>query len=97
MPRAVSPKPAPRRARLGEGGAGCLLGPGSTWLQRELWDMREEGGCGGWWFLYVLLSMTAWCLGKVQQVPVNVMHIYTHFCEGLPSWHPEDNCVSSYL
>lgn len=44
MPRAVSPKPAPRRARLGEGGAGCLLGPGSTWLQQELWDCGRRVG-----------------------------------------------------
>lgn len=80
MPRAVSPKPAPRHARLSEGNAGCWLGPRFTWSQRELWGTREEGGGGGRQFLYVLLSTTAWCLGKVQRVPVNVMYIYTRFC-----------------
>ena len=80
MPRAVSPKPAPRHARLTEGSAGCQLGPRFTWSQRELCGTREEGGGGARRFLCVLLSTTAWCLGKVQRVPVNVMHIYTRFC-----------------
>lgn len=35
--------------------------------------MVDGGSC-------LLLSTTACCLGKVQRVPVNVMHMYTHFC-----------------
>ena len=50
MPRAVSPKPALRCARLGEGNAGCLLG-----ARVYLVPAGAVGHAGGGWLWWTVV------------------------------------------
>lgn len=50
MPRAVSPTPALRRARLGEGNAGCLLG-----ARVYLVPAGAVGVAGGGWVWWTVV------------------------------------------